>query len=153
MEKGKRRQFINLVKDKLESKPFFDAVYLRIPDQAVPSSLNLPSVFLYRSTENLTRLTNIEKRSSFGFEMIIYVQASVDIELVKCDAEDIAEEAILELQTDSSFTNLSGVEILVTGCDLSPLALASIGVLGAVASPYGAIRMICEIVFDYRAID
>jgi len=153
MEKGKRRKLLNLVKNKLISKAFFGFVHLRFPERAVPDALNLPGVFMYRSAENLSRLTNAEKRSAFGIEFIVYVHSSTDLELVKADAEDELEEAIIELQTDSAFSDLSGVEIKVTGSDSSPLALASLGISEAVAPPFGAVRIVSEIVFDYQAID
>jgi len=151
MEKGKRRKILNLVKEKLESKLFFGTVLLQAPSQAVPSATGLPSVFIFREDELMERLTNTEKRSMFGVGFVLYVEADTDIELVKADAQDVLEDALIELQIDAAFTALA-VQILVQSASSGPLALAPLGLGAGVFPPYGAIRISAVVMFDYQAV-
>ena len=152
MEKGKRKKIINLIKAKFLTKGFFKSFDASVPTNLAPNAINLPSGHLARTIENMGRLTNGEKTSNFGFDLILIVHAPTDVDIVKSDAEDVAEEALMELQTEDEFTALA-TEILVTSCDTSPLSLAPLGVQGSILPPYGAVRMSVEVVFDYQAID
>ena len=98
------------------------------------------------------RLTNKEKTSNFPVDVILFVHAPGDVDIVKSDAQDEAEEALMELQVEDDFTALA-TEIKVISCDTSPLALAPFGVQGSILPPYGAVRLSVEITFDYQAID
>ena len=152
MEKGKRKKIFNLIKAKLLTKGFFKSVKVQAPTNLTPSALDLPSAFLTRAVEHMSRLTNKEKTSDFPIDLILFVHAPDDVDIVKSDAQDVAEEALMELQTEDEFTALA-TEIKVTSADMGPLSLAPLGVQGTILPPYGAVRMSVEVTFDYQAID
>ncbi|MBU8914214.1 MAG: hypothetical protein KOO61_09340 [Spirochaetales bacterium] len=152
MEKGKRKKIINLIKNKFLTKGFFKSFSASVPTNLAPNAQSLPSAHLARTIENMRRLTNGQKTSDFGFDLILIVHAPTDVDIVKSDAEDEAEETLLEMQAEDDFTDL-GIEIKVTACDTGPLSLAPLGVQGSILPPYGAVRMSVEVTFDYQAID
>lgn len=152
MEKGKRKKIINLIEAKFLTKGFFKSFDSETPTNLAPNANDLPSAHLARTIENMGRLTNGEKTSNLGFDLILFVHAPSNVDIVKSDAEDEAEEALMELQAEDDFTALA-VEIKVTSCDTRPTSLAPLGVEGSILPPYGAVRMSVEVTFDYQAID
>jgi hypothetical protein len=152
MEKGKRKKILNLVAETIRDTLYFGRVVADPPGDPFPTALELPSVNVIRGLEPLSDLTNKDKHSEFGFETVVVVQADEDLELVKCDAQDVIEEALMNLQTDSAFTALA-VMIKVDSADPTPRALADLGLTQPILPPFGVIRMRGRVLFDYVAID
>jgi len=149
MDQGKRRKALSMILEKLKSIGYFKSVKGGFPKE-IPNAIALPAAFMMRAVEMITYSTNQERSSSFPFAVVLYLHSADDIELVKCDAEDKAEQAMIELFVSSEWRDL-GLSITLERVDAGAYALAPLGFEGGINAPFGAIRMDFTAVFDYNA--
>lgn len=149
-EKGKRRKIINLVRVALEGKLYFREVKAQMPTTHPTGDL-FPSAFVALLPETIEDMTNEERRSDFRLAVIVFVKADKDVDLLKVDAQEEAEEAIMALQTDSSFRAVA-TRIGVDTTDPGPVALHSFGLEWTILPPFGVVRLDVGIDFAYDVI-
>lgn len=148
MDTGIRRTLLNMIGTVLENTTFFVSVHYQTPTDLFPSALDYPAAHVVRQPEKLDDFTNSEKQSDFPFDIIAFVHGPNDLELLKTDAEDIVENALMSLQIDSDFTAIASM-VKVDSADPTANALADLGVDVLILPPFGVVRMKCRIIFDY----
>lgn len=155
MQKGLRGRILNMIADAFEAKQYWKDIYMQLPREDFPNALKLPSVHIAHTTEALIPLTSKQKDDEFAFEIILAMtagKASRRLDLLKCEITDRAEETLMELQTDNAFRVIAAL-INVNSVDASPLSLAPLGIAKAILPPFGAVRLSCDVLFRYLAIE
>jgi hypothetical protein len=148
---GKRLKILNLVKAALEAKLFFKDVSLQMP-VSPPTATTVPSAFVALGTGTMQGVTNKEKDEEMKFELILFVRSDKNVDRVKVEAIDRAEEAIQDLQTDADFEAIASL-IDVEGYDPGPLALVNYGFDWQILPPLGVVRLDVRVTFTYTAFN
>lgn len=148
MDTSIRRKLMVMVGGCLADTMYFNSVYYESPPDSFPSALEAPAAYIVRNTESLEDFTDSEKRSVFGFDVIAVVHESNELELVKTDAEDAIEQALMALQVVADFNALFEM-VKVESADPTPMALADLGHSVPVMPPFGVVRMKCHVSFSY----
>lgn len=150
-EKRKRRTVYNLVHGALEGKPYFKKVHRQLP-VSPPAAGDDPQAFLALLPETNEGITNKESEANFRIAVILFVRGEQDIDLVKLEAQDEAEQAINNLQTDTDFQAVASL-IQIERTDPGPLALNVFGLNWVILPPFGVLRMDVRVSIIYEAFD
>ena len=150
-DRGIRLKLLNLVKEALEAKLYFKGVYLQMPESQ-PTVTSTPSAFVALAPSTMSGVTNKEKDEEMGIALILFVRADKNVDRVKLEAIDRAEEAIQDLQTDADFQAIASM-IDVDGYDPGPLALGVYGFDWQILPPMGVVRLDVRITFIYTAFN
>jgi hypothetical protein len=143
---GKRRKILNDVRAALEKRQYFRYVQIRLPEYPPPAIV--PAAYIARIPETRDEFTNAETEGIFRFAVVLFVRGEKDIDLIKTDAEDKAEAAIMSLQTDSDFRTVADI-IAIDQVDPGPVALFPLGIEGTVLPPEGVVRMDVRVSYIY----
>jgi hypothetical protein len=153
---GERRITIyNLIASALSAKLYFGAVKKQLPETA-PANIDTlegkPQAFVALLPETIAGITNKEREADMRVAIVLFVRAEKDVDLEKLRAQNVAERAINNLQTDANFTAVGSL-IHVQNIDPGPLALSVFGLDWAVLPPFGVVRLDVLANFIYQAID
>lgn len=144
--RDKRRQILRQVQAAIEKRKYFSSVRVQMPP--APPANRDREVYITRIPEQREEFTAAEVESVFRFAVVALVSSNDDIDLLKSDAEDRLEEALMSLQTDSAFRAIADI-IAIDSVDPGPLALFPLGIEGPVVPPEGAIRLDVRTQFTY----
>lgn len=151
MEKGIRKQLLNMIISKYEEKPKFKRVIDGLPNaQTFPNANNLPEVYIGLSPSPLAPLTNQHYETDFGIEVIGALLESKNLSTALVDLQDDLEEILFSLMLDSTFQSLATL-IKVNQADPSPLSLAPLGYRNPILPPFGVLRISAAINLRYLA--
>lgn len=149
MEKGLRRKYLVMLADKFKACPTFKQTRIEMVGQTFPSGIIMPAAFISRSTEQLGYETDTTVLNHMFVDVILAVQAAQDVDLVKSDATDAAEELVMSMLLDSAVRSFVTL-VTVVAVDASPTALFEFGMQQAILPPFGVVRMKTQVDFSYK---
>jgi len=148
MTKGKRRKIMSMILDAFEARTYFkhsEGAFPAVP----PKTETFPSVYVFPMPEDMDPLTNEEYSGRLRFMCVGFVRSNEDLELEKMDLRDEIEETLQGLMQDDDFIT-TAVMITLERADPTPMVLRDFGYPLEVMPPYGAVRIDCEVLFDYE---
>lgn len=152
MEKGLRRQLLDMVAVAFRERAYFKQVLLQSPTLPFPSSEKCPAIIIPLAPAETRYETSDQRQSDFRFSPSAVLWSIDKLDLLKADAADEIEETLLNLSRMNAFiATFSQLEIL--RYDPTPLSLLPYGIPAfQVVPPYGAIRYDCSVDFHYSAV-
>jgi hypothetical protein len=155
MQKGLRRKLLTLYADAFRTRPYFKSVLLHQPFLPFPIAEKLPGILIPVMPSDLRDETSNDRQNDFRISPTVIVWSSSagdELDLLKCDAADQVEEALITLGRSTSFQSEFS-QLRVDRVDPTPLALMPWGIPAvAIIPPYGAIRFDTVVDFHYAGV-
>jgi len=149
VEKGLRRNLTSMIFERLEQRAYFTSHVLHAPIFPFPAREMLPALYMALTPASVRPETSYRMQTDFRFSIVAVFEIVGELDLLKCDAIDEIEEALLELQQDATF-QASFAQINLDTIDPTPLSLSVFGFQPLILEPpVGALRMDYTVDFHY----
>jgi len=150
MQKGLRRKLLTLYADAFRTRPYFKSVLLHQPFLPFPIAEKLPAILIPVMPSDLRDETSNDRQNDFRISPTVIVWSSSagdELDLLKCDAADQVEEALITLGRSASFqsefSQLRGDERWCPILVVARITLnKELNEVGKVMELYGDIRIV-----------